>query len=184
MLPIFSKAPEFIVGLHLWLGVSLFPISPLFTCLSSIDCFGDHLLGCSHGPMRIRRHDALVNILHHSLLQDHPGVLKEQRASFDGSSRPGDIFHHDYQLGRPAYFDVSVHSTTQPAHISSSASCAGVAAAAGEVAKDAEHFAIVEKAGGDFIPLVVESFGVWTPFALSILNSIADHTTTHRWHFT
>ena len=129
--------------------------------------------------MRIRRHDALVNILHHALLQDHPGVLKEQCASFDDSSRPGDIFHPDYQLGHPSYFDVSVRSTTQPAHISSSASCAGVAAAPGEVAKDAKHFAIVDKAGGDFIPPVVESFGVWTSFALSVLNSIADCTTTY-----
>ena len=100
--------PEFIVGLRLWLGVSLFPISPLCTCLSSIDCFGEDLLGCSHGPMRIRRHDALVNILHHALLQDHPGVLTEQSASFDDSSRPGDILYPDYQLGRSAYFDVSV----------------------------------------------------------------------------
>ena len=170
---------EFIVSLRLWLGVSLFPISPLCTCLSSIDCYGDHLLDCSHGPMRIRRHDALVNILHHALLQDHTGVLKEQRASFDGSSHPGNIFHPDYQLGRPAYYDVSVRSTTQPVHISFSASFAGVVAAAGEVAKDAKHLATVEKAGGDFIPLVVESFGIWTPFALSVLNSIADRTTTH-----
>ena len=89
-------------------------------------------------------------------------------------------FHPDYQLGRPAYIDVSVHSTTQPAHVSSSTSCAGVAATAGEMAKDAKHLTILEKAGGDFIPLVVESFGVWTPFALSVLNSsIADRTTTH-----
>ena len=117
--------PEFIVGLCLWLGVSLLPISPLCTCLSSIDCFGDHLLGCSHGPMRICCHDALVNILHHALLQDHPGVVKEQCASFDDSSCPGDIFHPDYQLGHPAYFDVSVCSITQPAQISSSTSCVG-----------------------------------------------------------
>ena len=117
--------PEFIVGLFLWLGVSLLPISPLCTCLSSIDCFGDHLLGCSHGPMRICCHDALVNILHHALLQDHPGVVKEQCASFDDSSCPGDIFHPDYQLGHPAYFDVSVCSITQPAQISSSTSCVG-----------------------------------------------------------
>ena len=48
------------------------------------------------GPMRIRHHDALVNILHHAFLQDHPGVLKEQHASFDDSSHPGDIFHPDY----------------------------------------------------------------------------------------
>jgi len=68
------------------------------------------------------------------LLQDHPGVFKEQRASFDDNSCPGDIFHPDYQYGCPAYFNVSIRSTTQPTHISSSASCAVVAAAAGEMA--------------------------------------------------
>ena len=47
-----------------------------------------------------------------------------------------------------------------------------------EGAKDAKHLAIVEKAGGDFIPLVVESFGIWTLFAWSVLHSIADRTTT------
>jgi len=76
------------------------------------------------------------------------------------------------------YFDVSVCSTTHSSLISSSAFCAEVAAAAEEVAKDEKHLAMVEKAGGDFIPLVVECFGVWTPFALSILHSIADRTAT------
>ena len=35
----------------------------------------------------------------------------------------------------------------------------------------------MEKVGSDFIPLVVESFGVWTPFALKIMHLIADCTT-------
>ena len=69
--------PEFIIGLRLWLGVSLFPVSPLCTCLSTIDSFSDHLLGCSHGPMRICCHNGLVNIIYNALSQDHPGVLKE-----------------------------------------------------------------------------------------------------------
>ena len=51
------------------------------------------------------------------------------------------------------------------------------AAAAGEVAKDKKHLAAVEKVGSDFIPLVVETFGVWTPFALKTLQNIADRTT-------
>ena len=67
-----------------------------------------------------------------------------------------DIFHPDFQHGRSAYFDVSVRSTIQPACISSSASCAGVAAAAGEVAKDEKYLAAVEKTSSDFVPLVVE----------------------------
>ena len=35
--------PEFVAGLRLWLGISLFPFPPLCKCLSSIDCFGGHL---------------------------------------------------------------------------------------------------------------------------------------------
>ena len=169
--------PEFVIGLRLWLGVTLFPLSSLCTCLSSIDSFGDHLLGCSHGPMRIRLHDTLVNIIYNALSQDNPGVLKEQRASYDDGLRPGDIFHPDFQHGRSAYFDVSVRSTIQPAFISSSAACVGVAAAAGELAKGQKHLAAVEKAGSEFVPLVVECFGVWTPFALRMLRIIADCTT-------
>ena len=56
----------------------------------------------------------------------------------------------------------------------SSTSCAGVTAAAGELAKDEKYLAAVEKAGADFIPLVVETFGVWTPFALRTLYIIAN----------
>jgi len=169
--------PEFVVDLRLWLGVTIFPESPLCACLSSIDSFGDHLLGCSHGPMRIRRHDALADIIYKALLQDHPGVLKEQRVSYNDALRPGDIFHPDFQHGRSAYFDISVRSTTQPAFISLSSTCAGVAAAAGELAKDEKHLAAVEKVGANFIPLVVETFGVWTPYALRHLHIIADRTT-------
>jgi len=76
-------------------------------------------------------------------------------------------------------------STTQPSFVSSSASCAGVAAAAGEVAKDEKHLATVEKVGSDFIPLV-QTFAVWTQFALKTLYAIADRTTlivefTEKW---
>ena len=97
-----------------------------------IDKFGDHLLGCSHGPLRIQRHDALVSIVHHALLQDHLDVLREQGISTD-QSRLGDIYHPDFHLGRPAYFDLSVRSTTQSAVVSSASSQAGVAAAVGEI---------------------------------------------------
>ena len=155
--------PEFVVGLGLWRRIPLFPLSPLCVCLTSIDQFGDHILECSHSPMRIRRHDALVDIVCHALSQSHSGVLKEQRVSYEDNSRPGDVYHPDFQHGRPAYFDVSVRSTTQPSHISFSSSCAVVAAAAGELAKDQRHQDAVEEVGCDFVPLVIETFGFWSP---------------------
>ena len=84
-----------------------------------------------------------VSIVHHALLQDHPGVLREQGISSD-QSRPGDIYHPDFHLGHPAYFDLSVRSTTQSAVISSASSQAGVAAAVGEIAKDTQYQDIVK----------------------------------------
>ena len=71
-----------------------------------------------------------------------------------------------FQCSHPAYFDLSVCSTTQPSYISSAFSYAGVAAAAGELAKDLRHQDAIEEVGHDFFPLMVETFGVWSPFAL------------------
>ena len=89
------------IALLLWLAIPLFPSLPLCVCLSVIDQFDDHLLGCSHGPLRIQHHNALVSIVHHALLQDHPGVFRQQGISSD-QSRPSDIYHPDFNLGRPA----------------------------------------------------------------------------------
>ena len=50
----------------------------------------------------------------------------------------------------------------------------------GDVAKDTQYQDIVSTDGGDFIPLVCETFGVWTPYTLSILNSIADRATVRN----
>ena len=124
-----------------------------------------------------------MSVVHHALLQDHPGVLRKQGISSD-QSRPGDIYHPDFHLGRPAYFDLSVRSTTQSAVIFSASSQAGVAAAVGEIAKDNQYqdnqYQDIVNDNGDFIPLVCETFGVWSPYALSILESIADRTTVRN----
>jgi len=44
----------------MWLGIPLFPLSPL--CVP-INQFVDHLLECSHGPVRICHHNTLVDIV-------------------------------------------------------------------------------------------------------------------------
>ena len=44
---------------------------------------------------------------------------------------------------------------------------AGAAAVVGEIEKKQKHEAHVERAGGRFYPLVMETLGVWTPSSLS-----------------
>ena len=74
---------EFVIALRIWLGIHCFPSSPLSLCFcgSVIDHNGDHLLGCGHNPLRIRRHESLCDIVYHSLHQDGPLVRREQRLS-------------------------------------------------------------------------------------------------------
>ena len=156
-----SSASQNLLLVWLFMGLSLFvydleslnfpPVSPLsrvYVLHQSVNCFGDHLLECSHGPMRIRCHDALVDIACHALSQSYPGVLKEQRVSCEDHSCPVmSSYHPDFQCGRPAYFDESVHSITQSSYISSASTCTGVAAAAGELAKDKRHQDAIEEQG-------------------------------------
>ena len=51
-----------------------------------------------------------------------------------------DVYYTDFQHSHLGYFNIPVHNTTQPSHLSSS-SCAGVtvAAAAEKLAKDERH---------------------------------------------
>ena len=73
---------------------------------------------------------------------------------------------------------MTIRNTLQPAFLAEGVIRAGVAAEAGEAAKDLHHVAPVEQAGGVFLPLAVESLGVWTSHSLATLKKIAARTTT------
>ena len=169
---------EFVCSLWYWLGIPVFASTDSIRCSCGnvVDRFGDHLLGCGHGPMRIRRHDALCDIVFHALLQGNSGCKREQRCG-SGLDRPGDVYHPDFLYGKPAYFDVTVRNSLQGSLLSQSAVTAGVAASRGEVEKDAHHEEAVLGAGGIFIPLAVESLGLWSPASLKILRDIAVRAT-------
>ena len=173
------SSQEFVCSLRYWLGVPLFSAtSPVrCPCGSVVDQFGDHLLGCGHGPMRIRRHDALCDVIYHALLQDNTGCRKEQRCAGSRLDRPGDVFHPDFVHGKPAYFDVTVRCPLQESLLGRSAVSAGVAAAKGEEDKDAHHDELVQADGGVFVPLVVESLGLWSAASRPVLQDIALRTT-------
>ena len=121
-------------------------------------------LECNHvhdGPFRIRRHDALRDVVWHALLQDNTTVCREQRITGYCHDRPRDIYmyHPDFSNGKPSFFDISVQSSLQASFISQCSITTGVAGARGEMQKDEKHRQLVEENGGVFIPLVVEVMG-------------------------
>ena len=137
-----------------------------------MDEFGDHLLGCAHSPLRIKRHDALRTIIWHALLMDDKGAAREQYCG-NSNNRPGDVYHPDFALGKSAYFDVSVRSSLQPKFLSRAAVQAGAAGEAGEIEKDSKHEEVVVSAGGLFSPWLLSLWAcglpaVCIPFELSL----------------
>ena len=168
---------EFVVVLRLRLGIAVFPRHPMSyrcTCNHVLDEHGDHALGC--GPLRIKRHDAVCEVIYHCLLKENAGTPREQGCSTLSFDRLGDVYHPDFSQGKPAYFDVSVRNSFSPSHIINAASKAGVAAEAGECEKDLRHDENVAAAGGIFYPLIVETYGVWSMHSLEVLKSIAKKT--------
>ena len=171
---------EFMISLRLWLGISLFASdSARCPCKQTLDRFGDHLLGCGQGNWRIRRHDAICDVFLHALSVDNANCRREQRCTADNQSRPGDVFHPDFEQGSPTYFDISIRNSFQTQYITKAAQYAGAAAEAGENEKDRRHEAFVTATGGIFHPLVVETFGLWTNHSLSVIKTIARRLAFH-----
>ena len=92
---------DFTVALRLWLGIPLLPSSPLCTCLSVIDLFGDHLLVASMVPC------GTITTMLQCLLCTKPCsritlVFFWEQGLLSDQPHPGDIYHPDFLLGQPA----------------------------------------------------------------------------------
>ena len=89
-----------------------------------------------------------------------PICRREQRLCGDSNARLGDVYHPDFERGRPTYFDITVKNSFQPTYMVKAACQAGVAAEAGEREKDSSYKDIVSGNGGVLYPLAVESLGL------------------------
>ena len=67
-----------------------------------------------HGPLQIKRNNVLCKVIYHAILTNNKHAKREQRCSGYDNSRPDDIFHPDFLLGRPDFFDVT-KANMQPA---------------------------------------------------------------------
>ena len=74
-------------------------------------------VGLLHGPLYIQHHDALVSVVHHTLLQDPPDVLHEQDTSTSDCSHPEDIYHPNFLPWSPCLL-WPLRCTTQSATMS------------------------------------------------------------------
>ena len=64
--------------------------------------------------------------------------------------------------------DIFVSNVLQPSTISTTVND-GAIAKRREISKDNKHHSTVKTTGGSFLPLVVETLGLWTPFTIKTL---------------
>lgn len=68
------------------------------------------------------------------ILLDSKSTVQEQWCGTT-NKRPGDIYHPNFSLGKPAYFNLSVRGSLQPQFLVKAALQAGAAAEMGEKEK-------------------------------------------------
>ena len=74
-------------------------------------------------------------VVYNALLTDDSRCRREA----SNQTRPGDVYHPDFEHGLPAYFDLSVRSSLQPSFLTQAASHPGAASEAGAREKDERH---------------------------------------------
>ena len=76
--------------------------------------------------------------------------------------------------------DITVRNSLQGRFLNQASVKPGAAAVAGEEEKDMIHNSRVVNSGGEFYPLVAETFGYWTPSSSKCLRIIAAKTITYN----
>ena len=91
--------------------------------------------------------------------------------------RLSDVYHPDFSDNRATYISMSLWSILPKLVVSAFHSLLQEVTLQCEKLKDAKHAEEVERVGGVFVLLVVESLGIWPPFGVKILKQIAAQST-------
>ena len=88
----------------------------------------------------------------------------------------------NWDLGKPAAFDMSVTSTLYPSVLLEASMTAGSTALVAENRKNKYNERKCEELGWVCIPLVVETYGCWGAAAVAALSKLAGHLSTRLNH--
>ena len=96
----------------------------------------------------------------------------------NSQSRPADVLVPNWDLGKPAAFNLSVTSTLHPSVWLEASMMAGSAALVAENRKHKYNDRKCEELGWVCIPLVVETYGCWGAAAVAAFSKLAGRLST------
>ena len=165
-----------------WLGIPVVHGQSCPHCPSFVlDDFGHHSLSCKHGGDVVSRHnkcrDVFLDFCQRACLGPHLGM--GCGAGYTNSqSCPADVLVPNWDLGKPAAFDLSVTSTLHSIVLLEASMTAGSAALVAENRKHNTNDRKCEELGRVCIPLVVETYGCWGAAAVMAFSELAGRLST------
>ena len=174
---------EFVHLLRFWFGMRVYEeIHACPACDQAMDVHGCHALSCKHlGSMTVR-HNAIREVFMHyctmaniKAVREAPGLLP------DSAARPADVLLPPNRLhipglssDRPTCLDFAVTNTQQSKNLKrASEVTAAVADDYGKSVKVKTYMEVCNANGLDFVPMVVEVFGVWGSAAVPVIDFIS-----------
>jgi len=132
---------------------------------------GHHDLACRSSAGRHTRHNLMNDIiLRASQSAGVPAICEPPGLSRTDAKRPDGATLIPWSRGRCLLWDATTPDTLAPSHFQGSANQAGTAALTAEVAKRHKYAPLL--AAHDFVPVAIETLGVWGPQAADLVSSL------------
>ena len=153
---------EFQTALKWWLGIDIFGGSrcPSYST-QSLDPLGHHALTCRYNGDVVSRHNQLRNTFFESCRQAGVGGQMEVGSGLGHDERPADVLVPNWDLGKPAAFDLTVVSLLNQSILNEACVTAGSSARVPEQRKHASNDIKCSELAWSCIPLAVETYGCW-----------------------
>ena len=94
-------------------------------------------------------------------------------------SRPADVLVEGWERGQPAALDITVTSPLTPVSLKDSSRIASVAALSSETRKHAAIDPKCRELGWMWIPMAVETYGIWGKEAQHMFSRLATYLAIH-----
>ena len=153
---------EFQSALKWWLGIDMFGGSRCPSCSTpSLDPLGHHALTCRYYRDVVSRHNQLRNTFFESCRQAGVGGQMEVGSGLghdERCTRPADVLVPNWDLGKPAAFDLTAASPLNQSILNEACVTAGSSARVSEQRKHASNYVKCSELGCSCIPLAVETY--------------------------
>jgi len=145
--------------------------SHVCVCGASVTVDGHHGLSCRHGSGRQSRHNQVNDIVYRAFISAGTLATREPHSLCTTTGkRPDGVTLVPWQRGRCLAWDATCPDTFAQSHLLANSNQAGSAASTAEVLKTRKYSDIM--AGVEFVPIAVETSGVWDERALNMVKEI------------